>query len=126
MKSCVATATFGCDPTKVWLYLTNPMLNHWRTDVSEADISSDGMKVTEKNSDGTNTVIDFTRKEKPRHIDCTFTRGKIKGSFIAILLGGGDSTSLECTLAVEGMGLFTKSKTMMDSYFGMLRRGLGE
>ena len=41
---------------------------------------------------------------KPRRISCTFTRGKIRGAFTAILLGSADSTSLECTLDVEGLG----------------------
>lgn len=126
MKSCIKTATYGCDPTKVWLYLTNPNLNHWRTDVSEAEVSDDGMKCTEHNTDGSVTEIVFSRKEKPRHITCTFTRGKVNGSFIAVLLGGGDSTSVECTLEVSGVGMFTKSKTLMDGYLDMLRKGLGE
>ena len=24
MKTCVVTATYGCAPNKVWLYMTNP------------------------------------------------------------------------------------------------------
>ena len=35
MKTCVVTANYSCDPNKVWLYLTKPTLNHWRSDVSE-------------------------------------------------------------------------------------------
>ena len=30
MKTCVVTATYGCAPNKVWLYMTNPTLNSGR------------------------------------------------------------------------------------------------
>lgn len=52
MKSCVVTANYACDPNKVWLYLTKPTLNNWRKDVSGYEESDDGMKATEKNTDG--------------------------------------------------------------------------
>ena len=63
------------------------------------------MHIVEKNKDGTTTDIHFDKLDKPRRISCTFTRGKIRGAFTAILLGSADSTSLECTLDVEGLGL---------------------
>lgn len=107
MKSCVVTANYACDPNKVWLYLTKPTLNNWRKDVSGYEESDDGMKATEKNTDGGETQIVFTRKEKPRCLSCNFQKGKISGTFTALLLGGGDSTSVECTLDVNGLGLFT-------------------
>ena len=43
MKTCVVTANYSCDPNKVWLYLTKPTLNHWRSDVSECEESDDGL-----------------------------------------------------------------------------------
>lgn len=125
-KSCVVTASFSCPPAKVWLYLTNPVLNNWRTDVSEAQISDDGMEVTEKNKDGSTTKIIFSDKEKARRMSCTFVNGRHKGSFTAILLGGGDSTSLECTMQISGVGLFAKPKKMLEERMTMLRRALGE
>ena len=111
MKTCVVTANYSCDPNKVWLYLTKPTLNHWRSDVSEYEESDDGLKGVEHNTDGGKTEIVFTRKDKARHLSCNFRKGKINGTFTAILMGGGDSTSLECTLDVDGLGLFTKRKT---------------
>ena len=66
MKSCVVTANYACDPNKVWLYLTKPTLNGWRRDVSSYEESDDGLKAAEKNTDGSETQIVFTRKEKPR------------------------------------------------------------
>lgn len=126
MKSCVSTATFSSDPNKLWLYLTNPMLNHWRSEVTDCELSGDGMTLTEKNSDGTKTEIVYSRKEKPRRITCAFVRGKVKGSFTVILLGGGDSTSAECTLEVDGLGLFAKPKKLLDAYLDTLRKALGE
>lgn len=124
-KSCVVTASFACPPMKVWLYLTNPNLNSWRTDLSEAVISDDGMQVTEKNKDGSTTQITFSDKEKARRMSCTFVNGRVKGSFTAILLGGGDSTSLECTMQLEGVGLFTKPQKLLESRIEMLRKVLG-
>ena len=50
-KSCVLTRTFSCDPSRIWLYLTNPAMNHWRKDVTAADISADGMQVVEAEED---------------------------------------------------------------------------
>ena len=94
MKTCVVTVNFACDPMKVWLYLTKPTLNNWCKDVSAYEESSDGMTATEKHTDGSETQITFTRKEKPRCLSCSFQRGKISGSFTALLLGGGDSTSV--------------------------------
>ncbi|MDD4850230.1 MAG: hypothetical protein PHO10_05960 [Gemmiger sp.] len=126
MKTCVATATFSCDPNKVWLYMVNPVMNHWRKDVAELEPTGDEMRLIEKNTDGTTTKVVFSRKEKPRHITCTFEKGKIKGSFTAVLLGGGDSTSVECTLEADGLSIFTKSKKLLDGYLGMLRQALGE
>lgn len=125
-KSCVVTASFTSQPVKVWLYLTDPMHNNWRTDLSGAEISSDGMEVTEKNKDGSTTKITFSDKEKARRMSCTFVHGKVTGSFTAILLGGGDSTSLECTLQVSGVGLFSKPKKMLEERIDMLRQALGE
>ena len=66
MKSCVVTANYACDPNKVWLYLTKPTLNGWRRDVSSYEESDDGLKAAEKNTDGSETQIVFTRKEKPQ------------------------------------------------------------
>ena len=89
MKSCVVTANYACDPNKVWLYLTKPTLNGWRRDVSSYEESDDGLKAAEKNTDGSETQIVFTRKEKPRCLSCNFQKGKISGTFTALLLGGG-------------------------------------
>ena len=125
MKSCVVTANYACDPNKVWLYLTKPTLNNWRKDVSGYEESDDGMKATEKNTDGGETQIVFTRKEKPRCLSCNFQKGKISGTFTALLLGGGDSTSVECTLDVNGLGLFTKPAKLMNERLEMLRQTLG-
>ena len=41
------------------------------------------------------------------------------------LLGGGDSTSVECTLDVNGLGLFTKPAKLMNERLEMLRQTLG-
>lgn len=124
MKTCVVTASYSCDPAKVWLYMTNPTLNHWRSDVKEAEISADGMQVREKNTDGSTTEIVFSRKEKPRCLSCTFANGRVHGSFTAILLGGGNSTSVECTMEVEGMGLFAKPQKKLEERMEMLRKTL--
>ena len=110
MKTCVVTATYGCAPNKVWLYMTNPTLNSWNPTVASAEVDLEGMHIVEKNKDGTTTDIHFDKLDKPRRISCTFTRGKIRGAFTAILLGSADSTSLECTLDVEGLGLFAKRR----------------
>lgn len=55
-----------------------------------------------------------------------FTRGKIRGAFTAILLGSADSTSLECTLDVEGLGLFAKPQKKLEEYLETLRKVLGD
>ena len=125
MKSCVVTANYACDPYKVWLYLTKPTLNNWRKDVTAYEESDDGMTATEKNADGGETQITFTRKEKARCLSCNFQKGKINGTFTALLLGGGDSTSVECTLDVNGLGLFKKPKKLLEERLEMLRKTLG-
>ena len=85
MKTCVVTATYGCAPNKVWLYMTNPTLNSWNSTVASAEVDLEGMHIVEKNKDGTTTDIHFDKLDKPRRISCTFTRGKIRGAFTAIL-----------------------------------------
>lgn len=126
MKTCVVTATYSCPPTKVWLYLTNPKLNQWRSDLSDADIAADGSHITERGRDGSVTEVQIVESEKPRRLRCQFTRGRIRGSFTAILLGGGDATSLECTMEVEGMGLFAKPRKGLEERLDMLRKALGD
>lgn len=126
MKTCVVTATYSCPPTKVWLYLTNPKMNQWRSDLADADIAADGSKITERGRDGSVTEIQVIESEKPRRLRCQFTRGRIRGSFTAILLGGGDATSLECTMEVEGMGLFAKPRKGLEERLDMLRKALGD
>lgn len=125
MKTCVVTASYSCSPSKVWLYLTNPNLNHWRTDLNEAVIDSEGQHIQEKNKDGSVTDVQIVEAEKPRRLRCTFTRGRVSGSFTAILLGGGDATSLECTLEVTGLGLFAKPNKGLEERLEMLRAALG-
>lgn len=125
MKTCVVTANYSCDTNKVWLYLTKPTLNGWRSDVKDYEESDDGLKGTEHNTDGGTTEIVFSRKEKPRCISCSFRKGRINGTFTAILMGGGDSTSLECTLDVDGLGLFTKPQKLLEERLEMLRKALG-
>ena len=44
----------------------------------------------------------------------------------AILLGSADSTSLECTLDVEGLGLFAKPQKKLEEYLETLRKVLGD
>ena len=68
----------------------------------------------------------ISKLDKPRRISCTFTRGKIRGAFTAILLGSADSTSLECTLDVEGLGLFAKPQKKLEGYLETLRKVLGD
>lgn len=125
MKTCVVTASYACDPQKVWLYLTNPTLNGWRKDVKSYEENDGGMQVVEYNTDGEKTELHFTRREKPRCLSCTFQKGKIQGTFTAILLGGGNSTSLECTMEVQGMGLFANPKKMLEARLQMLQAALG-
>lgn len=125
MKTCVVTASYSCSPSKVWLYLTNPNFNHWRTDLNEAVIDSDGQHIQEKNKDGSVTEVQILEAEKPRRLRCTFSRGRVSGSFTAILLGGGDATSLECTLEVTGLGLFAKPQKGLEERLEMLRAALG-
>lgn len=110
MKSCVVTENFACDPMKVWLYLSKPTLNNWCKDVSAYEESSDGMTATEKHTDGSETQITFTRKEKPRCLSCSFQRGKISGSFTALLLGGGDSHQCRMYTGCERAGAFCQAR----------------
>lgn len=125
MKTCVVTANYACDPNKVWLYLTKPTLNGWRKDVKEYEESDDGMHVVEHNTDGSTTELQFSRREKPRCLSCSFRNGKVNGTFTAILLGGGDSTSLECTMEINGLGLFAKPKKLLEERLQMLKAALG-
>ena len=126
MKNCVVTASYSCPPQKVWLYLTNPNLNHWRTDLSGAEVASDGSSIIEHTKDGGVIEVKVLESEKARRLRCSFTHGRVHGTFIAILLGGGDATSLECTLEVEGMGLFAKPRKGLEERLEMLRRAMGE
>ena len=48
MKTCVVTATYGCAPNKVWLYMTNPTLNSWNPTVASAEVDLEGMHIVEK------------------------------------------------------------------------------
>ena len=41
------------------------------------------------------------------------------------MLGGGDSTSVECTLDVNGLGLFAKPAKLLEAHFDMLHKTLG-
>lgn len=125
MKTCVVTVNLSCDPNKVWLYLTKPTLNGWRTDLRDYEESADGMRGVEHNADGSTTELHFTRREKSRCLSCTFQHGKASGTFTAILLGGGDSTSLECTLEVSGAGLFSKPQKQLQERLQMLKAALG-
>ncbi|MGN0974422.1 MAG: hypothetical protein ACI4OL_00355 [Gemmiger sp.] len=126
MKNCVTTATYGCDPSRVWLYLSNLSLNHWYREASECEITPDGMDMLVRKKDGGTMQVQYTRKEKPRRMDCTFSCGKAHGNCTMLLLGGGDSTSVECTLTVDGLGLFAKPQKLMDAFFEELRAALGE
>lgn len=125
MKNCVVTETFACDPSKVWLYLTKPTLNGWRKDVRDYEESDGGQRVVEHHTDGTTTEMTFTRREKPRSLSCSFRNGKVSGTFTAILFGGGDSTSLECTMEISGLGLFAKPKKLLQERLDMLHGALG-
>ena len=79
----------------------------------------------EHNTDGSTTELHFTRREKPRCLSCNFQNGKVNGTFTLILLGGGDSTSLECTMEVSGLGLFAKPKKLLEERLNMLRAAVG-
>lgn len=125
MKTCVVTASFACDPSKLWLYLTKPTLNGWRKDVRDYEEKDGGLHVIEHNTDGSTTELHFTRREKPRCLSCNFQNGKVNGTFTLILLGGGDSTSLECTMEVSGFGLFAKPKKLLEERLNMLRAAVG-
>ena len=46
-------------------------------------------------------------------------------AFTALLLGGGDATSVECTLDVNGLGLFAKPEKLLNERLEMLRQTLG-
>ena len=125
MKTCVVTASFACDPSKLWLYLSKPILNGWRKDVRDYEEKDGGLHVIEHNTDGSTTELHFTRREKPRCLSCNFQNGKVNGTFTLILLGGGDSTSLECTMEVSGLGLFAKPKKLLEERLNMLRAAVG-
>lgn len=125
MKTCVVTASFACDPAKLWLYLTKPTLNGWRRDVRDYEEDDGGLHVIEHNTDGSTTELRFTRREKPRCLSCSFQNGKVNGTFTVILLGGGDSTSLECTMEVSGLGLFAKPEKLLVDRLNMLHSALG-
>ena len=125
MKTCVVTASFACDPSKLWLYLTKPTLNGWRKDVRDYEEKDGGLHVIEHNTDGSTTELHFTRREKPRCLSCNFQNGKVNGTFTLILLGGGDSTSLECTMEVSCLGLFAKPKKLLEERLNMLRAAVG-
>ena len=125
MKTCVVTASFACDPSKLWLYLTKPTLNGWRKDVRDYEEKDGGLHVIEHNTDGSTTELHFTRREKPRCLSCNFQNGKVNGTFTLILLGGGDSTSLECTMEISGLGLFAKPKKLLEERLNMLRAAVG-
>ena len=124
MKSCVLTANFDCDVYKIWMYLTNPTLAHWRTDVTETEISPDGMQRTDTHKDGSKTQIVYSRKEKPRAITCEYVHGRQRGTFTAILLGGQGSSSLECTFEMDGIGLFDKAHKHLQPVLDMLQRAV--
>ena len=124
MKTCVITENFSCDPTKVWLYLTKPTLNSWRKDVRDCENDGD-QRMVEHHTDGSTTVLNFSRFEKHRSLSGSFQKGKISGTFTVILLGGGDSTSLECTMEIKGLGLFAKPKKLLQERMTMLHNALG-
>ena len=84
-----------------------------------------GLEVAATAPDGSTTDIRFSVKEKPRRISCTFVHGRVQGEFTAILLGGGDSTSVECTMQVKGLGLFAKPKKLLEERMQMLAGVLG-
>lgn len=125
MKSCVVTKNFACDPSKVWLYLSKPALNHWCAEVERYEESSDGMQATEYHKGGTEVKLTFTRKEKNRCMSGSFAGGKVRGTFTVLLLGGGDSTSVECTVEIEGLGLFAKANKPVDARLEQLRKAVG-
>ena len=120
MKICVLTANFNCDPGRVWLYLTKPTFNNWRTDITAVEPSTDGMSETQTHTDGSITQVVFTRKEKGRAMSCDFVHGRQKGHFTAILFGGA-TTSLECTFEIDGIGLFDKAHKHLQPVLDMLQ-----
>ncbi len=124
MKSCVLTANYECDAAKVWLYLTNPVLNHWRTDITETEIDPEGVRRTDTHKDGSKTQITYTRREKPRAVSCTFSHGRQTGTFTAILLGGQGNASLECTFEIDGLGMFDKAHKHLQPVLDMLEKAL--
>ena len=103
MKTCVITESFSCDPVKLWLYLAKPTLNGWCKEVQ----------------------LQITRREKGRCLTCTFQSAKNSGSFTAILFGGGDSTTLEGTLEIQGLGLFAKPIKLLEARMTQLHSALG-
>lgn len=125
MKTCVITESFSCDPVKLWLYLAKPTLNGWCKEVRGYEEDSDGMRAVERHADGKEVQLQFTRREKGRCLSCTFQSGKISGSFTAILFGGGDSTTLEGTLEIQGLGLFAKPIKLLEARMTQLHSALG-
>ncbi len=74
MKTCVVTANYSCDPNKVWLYLTKPTLNHWRSDVSEYEESDDGLKGVEHNTDAARPKSFLPARTRPATSAATSAR----------------------------------------------------
>ena len=127
MKTCVVTATYGCAPNKVWLYMTNPTLNSWNPAVASAEVDLEGMHIVEKkNKDGTTTDIHFDKRISPARISCTFTRGKIRGAFTAILLGSADSTSLNARWMWKVLVCSPSRRKSWKSITKTLRKVLGD
>lgn len=126
MKSCVMTENFACDPNRLWLYLSKPTLNNWCTGVTGYEESADGMQAKETNRDGSVNVIVYTRREKGRCMSGSFRNGRKNGNFTVILLGGGDSTSLECTVEMNGLGLFGKPQKLLQTRMELLHKAIGD
>ena len=82
--------------------------------------------MVERHTDGSTTEMEFTRREKPRSLSLQLPKtGKVSGTFTVILLGGGDSTSLECTMEVKGLGVFAKPQKLLQERLTMLHNALG-
>ena len=134
MKTCVVTATYGCAPNKVWLYMTNPTLNSWNPTVASAEVDLEGMHIVEKNKDGTTSkfekrgaAVEVPEWDASKCLQCNQCALVCPHAAIRpILLGSADSTSLECTLDVEGLGLFAKPKKKLEEYLETLRKVLGD
>lgn len=124
MKSCVLTANYPCDTSKVWLYLTKPDLAHWRTDLKSVEVSSDGMQAVQTCNDGSKVQVNYTRKEQNRALSCEYVHGRQRGTFTAILLGGGSASSLECSFTIDGVGPFDKAHKHLQPVLDMLQKVL--